>query len=111
MPSRGARLHEGSADSSGGTLGFVAGVDAVAGVGAVGAAEIVTRTFFDAPGESRGAMPTPNVTPPPIRTPSDPAGAGSSRALLVPPAISGLVTVLGALTPGPARARRRGRRG
>jgi hypothetical protein len=51
-------------------------------------------------------------TPPPTSTiTTNPAGDGSSGMLLVLLAIAGLVTVLGVLTPAPARARRRSRRG
>ncbi len=51
-------------------------------------------------------------TPPPTSTSTtNPAGDGSSGMLLVLLAIAGLVTVLGVLTPAPARARRRSRRG
>ena len=62
-------------------------------------------------GPVQEATATPRVTPPPTDAQSNPAGDASGNVLLVLLAIVGLVAVLGVLSPAPARARRRSRRG
>ena len=62
-------------------------------------------------GVVEAATATPRVTPPPTDTASIPATDASGNVLLVILALIGLVAVLGILTPSPARARRRSRRG
>ncbi len=78
---------------------------------AVNQGETVTCTFLNTTGDVAPATATPRITPPPTTTESNPAGDASGNVLLVLLAIVGLVAVLGVLTPAPARARRRSRRG
>ena len=73
--------------------------------------ETVTCTFVNATGDVQRATATPRITPPPTDALTTTAGDGSSGMLLVILALVGLVAVLGILTPAPARARRRSRRG
>ena len=73
--------------------------------------ETVTCTFVNATGDVQGKTSPPRITPPPTDALTTIAGDGSSGMLLVILALVGLVAVLGIITPAPARARRRSRRG
>ncbi len=57
------------------------------------------------------ATGTPTITPPPTDTLPSESGQAGSSLLLILFAITGLVAVLGVLTPAPARVRRQRRRG
>ena len=61
--------------------------------------------------EVQEATGTPTITPPPTDTLPSESGQSSSSLLLLLFAFFGLVTVLGVLTPVPARVRRQDRRG
>jgi hypothetical protein len=73
--------------------------------------ETVTCTFVNASGATEEATATPKITPPPTDAISTTTGDGSSGMLLALLAIVAFLAVLGVLTPAPARARRRSRRG
>ncbi len=62
-------------------------------------------------GQVEEATGTPTITPPPTDTLSGEPGQSGSSLLLILFAITGLVAVLGVLTPAPARVRRQRRRG